>query len=391
MHYRNSALHDVAELLRLRATIDAIIAREAPDVLVLNRDRGADVLECARRAARRVGAPVVAMDVGITSAAFKARTRRSQRHDARRGVSRVVPLLWPGQQRVVDGDPLLFYPPGKTAALALFALLPQHPWINGENGAHAHMMISGRSLDEARADGARCDNAVVVGLPSIDTLYAAHRERDAIAAELIAAHFGGRRNGKRLCVFPLPQLFEHKLMNREHALDEIEAVLAAAERTNQLLIVGSLHPTMDRTHYQHLERAHPDFALATSPLSRVMAAADLSINAFPTTVSWSLLVGAPAVFLDWFEQGYRLDHQPGCVVSRDRSRLTEQLLSTLACADELRVAIRSDVALLPPFDGRCKERAMQVLLDASASRRALGDERGGAARRGASVLATVSR
>lgn len=381
VRYRGSAIHDTAELWRLRNTIDVLVARAAPDVLVLNRDRGADILECARRAAQRIGAPVVAMDIGITSAAFKARTRRSPRHDARHGVNRAVPLLWPGQRRVVDGDDLLFFPAGKTAALALFALLPPHPWANGENGACAHMMISRSSLEEARAEGARCDNAVVVGLPSLDALFAAFRERDAIAAELVAAHFGGRRGDRKLCVFPIPQLYEHKLMSRSRALEEIGAVVAAATRTGRVIVLGSLHPSMERADYQGLEREHPDFALATAPLSRVMAAADVTIHAFPTTVSWSQLVGAPALFLDWFEQGYRMDQQPGCVVNRDRAALTAQLSSTLARAEELRAALRADASLLPPFDGKCRERALIVLQDAVASRSQAGVARGHAARR----------
>lgn len=364
-------VRNAVRLWRLRNGIDALIEREAPDVVVVNRDRGNASIACTLYACARRATPVVAMDPGITSVPFKARTHGGKAYDARRGLNRVVARLWPEQRRVVDGRDMLFHTAGKTAALAALSMLPPRPWANGENGAHLHLMISRGSVAAARAEGARADNAVVVGLPSLDTLYEAqrNRQRAVIAAELRAQQFAHVASvdsaPRQLCILAMPQLSEQKLLPLADVLREIGVILDAIDSTGKLLVIGSLHPSMERARYVALEQGRPLFRIATAPLSRIMSAADISIHAFPTTTLWSLLVGAPALYLDWWRQGYRLDDQPGVVVNRDRARLGDDLAGMLvdARAAELRAAIDASRAReeLPPFDGRCRERALEAL------------------------------
>src|SRR5688572_18209673 len=140
-------------------------------------------------------------------------------------------------------------------------------------------------------------------------------------------------------------------------------------------VLGSLHPSMARGDYEFLcapdaerghraapavgnaERGHRaapaavgPFAIAEEPLSHVMAAADVSINAFPTTTLWSLVVGAATLYLDLWQQGYDVDGLPGCIVVRDRAQLHDAIHTARTTP---RRAPEQDRALLPPFDGRC--------------------------------------
>ena len=194
---------------------------------------------------------------------------------------------------------MLFTTPAKILALWITGMLPRSLWYQGTTFAD-YIMISG--VDErAVYEEAEVDRTKLLpfGSHELDLLYESWPNRAEIRDRLDSSYrLAGSR---RLLILSLPPSMEHEIVPEEVHWRSIHDVLEVLSRVDYQTLI-SLHPRMRPEEYAWLEERYP-VTICKEPLKEVLAAADVFVAAFSSTLKWAVALGIPAINLDLWGLG----------------------------------------------------------------------------------------
>jgi hypothetical protein len=364
------ALIEYAALTRLLrreiSRAEEICAALDPVAVLLSGDRNIFLEPSLMRAARDRGLLTVVVPFAYSGADDVAYMRRDQplnRVDAgpQRALKRWIARRWPRQVYNSPYGAFLFFTPAVTLALARLGLLPPNPWAMG-GGLSDRLAVSGEDdRDWAVRMGVVPEKIVVTGEASHDLLHAAGKRRPALRARLAAER--GIPADQPLIVCAVPQLAEHGIMTWDRHWEEIR-FLAKAQVASGAAVLLSLHPKSDPAAYRFLEE-ETGARLLDEPLRDVLAAADVFVGTYSSTVRWAVLLAIPTVVVDFYGFDYDIyDHFPGVVKVTDKTALEPVLRRLVQSPDDaraLREGQRRAAGRVAPFDGRACHRLIDLV------------------------------
>lgn len=340
-----------------RHAIAHLLDLEKPDAIIIFDDRQIRPDAIAMRLARARSIPTVVAPYASTSLEADLLVRRGDaRHTAPPApcspLARIAAKRYPAQVR----DSTLFYPASVTLALAAVGELPPSPWVLGGGGAETVCTLGPDHRDELICAGVPADHIAVTGQATTDALALGPRDRALLEANL-RAHYQLPEDKPIVCC-AVPQHAEHGMATWQHH-EELTAKLFAALAASGGEVLLSLHPKSKREDYAHLADRY-GLRILDERLSSVLAAVDLFVATFSSTVRWSIGLGIPAVIIDNLASGYQAFRSiPGVTVVRGEDKLTETLHRAvndpLHCS-AMREAAKAGAAKIGPIDGLCARR-----------------------------------
>lgn len=146
--------------------------------------------------------------------------------------------------------------------------------------------------------------------------------------------------------------------------------LAQALRDQGGNVLISLHPRMDPAQYQFLEKEY-HLPIARQRLAEILPAADLFLATFSSTVLWAVLCRIPCLVVDFYNFGYNdFDFITGVEQVDRREEFAPRLAELLSPAgqerrDHLSRENQRWAEELSIFDGHCRQRLVQALVEAA--------------------------
>lgn len=265
------------------------------------------------------------------------------------------------------GADIFFYPPAMTLALENLDLLPPNPWVLGGGLADLMLAEGPHFAKQYAQEGVPAGRIKVVGHPHHDRLHAGWLNRVVLKAGLLAEN--GLDPARPLGILALPQLGEHGQLPWEQHWQEMR-FLAQTLRDQGGNVLLSLHPRMDPTQYQFLEREYR-LPIARRRLAEILPAADLFLATFSSTVLWAVLCRMPCLVVDFYDFGYDVyDFITGVEKVSRREEFAPRLAELLspegqARRDHLSRENQRWAEELSIFDGHCRQRLVQALVDAA--------------------------
>lgn len=342
---------------RLNRIIKGIFDREKPDAIFIFGDRGVRLTGSAIQYGVRNNIPLINLQMAVSSIEFLARNRMNRRQfDANYLPNRIMAAYFPEHVKEIDGQRLMFYTWYCMIALLGLKMMARNPWHNGESFPVYNLLLSEGLRNKAIAEGGVCPNSWIVGQLSLDNLYQIYQNRSLIKCEMLQKYFGSEANLEyEVCVFALPQWAEHDLMPAEKAVDEMRYLLETLAQEDRLYVLLSLHPKMDYITYAHFNDICPHIQLVRDErLSHFLPIANYSLNAFPSTLQWSVLCGQHAIYLNYYNMGYGQNPIPACVSFNNKHTFKEDFRELRQ--RNPRESVRDET--LPPFDGQCGKRIL---------------------------------
>jgi hypothetical protein len=351
-----------AELQRARR----ICARVDPVAILLSGDRNIFLEPALMRATQERGGLGLVIPFaysGRDDVAYMRRNEALNRLDApaQRGLKRWIARRYPRQVYDSPYGEVLFFTPTVTLALARAGMLPPNPWAMG-GGLSDRVAVSGEDDRAASvAVGVPESKIAVTGEPSHDELHQAWRERAVLRARLCQGY--ALDPSRPLAIVAVPQLAEHAIVGWEQHWRDIRFLVEAVASSGASVLL-SLHPKSDPEAYRFLESEFQARLLA-EPLRNVLAAGDVFVATFSSTVRWAVLLGVPTVVVDFWNFAYDIyDHFGGVVKVGERAALAPlvaRLVQDPAARDELRNGHRHSAARVAPFDGRACRRVIDLI------------------------------
>lgn len=363
------AAMNVAAIARDVWLIDSLLRRERPDAVVVFDDRQLRPDLLALRAARRRSIPSVLVPYAVSSLESDLFVRRSDpRYQAgpnSGGATGTAAARWlPGQVR----DGILFYPAGVTVTLGALGHLPPSPWLLGANGADYMCVLGLEHREELLAAGVPAHRVACTGQASSDGLAMSPAASAELASNLRQRY--ELSDGSPLLMCAVPQHAEHGMVSwtvHREAIGNLFAALAASGAA----VLLSLHPKSDRASYSELA-SHHGLRILDERLSSALAAADLFVAAFSSTVRWAIGLGIPAIVIDDLESGYQLYRGLAGVSVVDDHRALAALLHeacrSITALSNLRAHAQLGKQQVGSIDGRAAHRIAEVIATAAVDR-----------------------
>jgi hypothetical protein len=345
--------------------ISAALERERPAALVIFDDRRLQPDGVALRLAKVRRTPVILAPYAASSREARRFVRRGDLRYAAppmqcRMLNRLAARRHPEQ--VADG--MLFYPALETLILGGMGKLPSCPWVLGASGPDVVCALGADHRDQLLNEGVRADRIVVTGQATTDTLAidaaARARLRDRLRAQYRLP------TDRPILVCAVPQQGEHGMTSWDrHRILTAELFRALQESGAGVLL--SLHPKSRREDYLALSSTH-GLEIADERLSELLAAADLFVASFSTTVRWAIGLGIPAFVIDNLNRvnrGYQMYRSvPGVTIVGDHGTLGTMLRNLVADPTKLAVsqtAAAEGMRSLGKVDGRSAARISNVI------------------------------
>ena len=127
----------------------------------------------------------------------------------------------------------------------------------------------------------------------------------------------------------------------------------------------SLHPKMDLRRYRFIE-AEYGIPISTERLVDILPAAGIFAATFSSTVQWAVLCRVPTVLFDFYGFNYPMyESLKGVKVVTDKMAFAPHLRRLLLNQEyylEMSSEQEKMAACISPFDGRCMERILAVIL-----------------------------
>lgn len=256
---------------------------------------------------------------------------------------------------------MLFYTPAKTIALSKMKMLPDNPWCMG--GGFSDLVAVSGSEDRERymRMGVPAQKIVITGQPSHDSLYNLSCRVPELVTMLVQKYSLNR--DKKLVICAVPQLAEHSLLDWDTHWQEIRFLTASLAQTGANVLL-SLHPKSEIEQYRFLEQELSVRILQES-LREVLPAADLFVATFSSTVRWAVLLGIPAVVVDFYGLGYDMyDHLAGIVKVKNKELLVQILQKVLKDQrynESLRSEQQKSAQHIARFDGKVNQRIIDLI------------------------------
>ena len=165
-----------------------------------------------------------------------------------------------------------------------------------------------------------------------------------------------KRKIKNKVAFAIPHLFEHKLMTKKDADNELNKIKDIFLKFDgNLEFVACLHPKQNKTDYLWMNEKN--IMLSDKSLLNEIVDSECLICAFRSVTDWAKLLKIPTIQLDYLAFG--LSTEANGIFNTNNTLELEDYLNELN-KNKLKVS-RIDEELLP-FDDRIKERIENRLL-----------------------------
>jgi hypothetical protein len=337
---------------------ETVINQEKPDCIILYGDRNKGAVPPAIKLARAQKIPLVVLQVATNTKSFLLHSRRENKdYSDQFFLNKMLKRKYPNQWITEKGKEYSFYSWYDTLALSKFGMLPKTPWFEGESWADKNLILSKQVLIDSKAEGAKGDNAVVVGQYSHDLLFENFSKKEIVKKEICGKYFNG--SNKSIIVFAFPQFAEHNLMTKNEALKEIKYISDCINHSDVNVLV-SLHPKMDYEDYKQFENSNLMIA-KDERLSYILPIGDIFITAFESTISWALLCGIVPVFLDFYGLGFSLDKFQGSISFKEKPKFEKEIKEVINNIELYKSNLNQNRDLLPPFDGKSGERILNEI------------------------------
>lgn len=343
-----------------------IIERYAPRAVFLSSDRYLGIEPALIRACRKNCIPTIIMSVAVSGWGDDAAYLR--KNNPVLFVNNLLATSWNRQiarsypQQVYHSrfGKLLFYPAPVIKALADFDMLPANPWnINGFSDFIC--VANPQEKKEYIEHGVPEGKIEVTGQLSYDELFFFNNAKSEIKDRLFSDYAFNK--DKKLIICAVPHLFEHgSLPWRSHwRLTKLLVGVLVSVGQNLLL---SLHPKSDIYKYLPLEKRY-QCRIAKEPCRKIIAAADVFVATYSSTVQWANLCAVPAIVVDFYGFNYTLyDHLEGIVKVTKQADLA-QVLKKMICDKDwyklMQQRLREDSGYKDFFDGMVRERIIRFV------------------------------
>ncbi|MDO6686269.1 MULTISPECIES: hypothetical protein [unclassified Agarivorans] len=248
----------------------------------------------------------------------------------------------------------LFFRPYEQKALSMLGLFPKKPWVLG--GGYSDLMIVDSLREKNRLVdlGGQTDKYVVTGTSSHDHLYEAYNQKEKLKKSVNSDYFNEER---QLLIISLPQYYEHGLCSKVKHFAIIDSMLSEVTSLGYNILV-SLHPKMDPKNYKYLETKF-DLSIATQELSKIIAAADMFLATYSSTITWALMCRVPVVIFDYIALDYDDFYSEFSIpIGKTNEDVIEHLKNSNCI---LKPEFDRKIAMLSPFDGNCFERVLGTI------------------------------
>jgi len=356
------ALRIAFERSRLAASLETI----EPVAIIIFDDRPLMPNYVLRMLALGRNMPVVLIPFAVSTLESDVKLREDKpAHQLGRGPGRWLKSLiarwWPNQTHVESGAGFLFHNVWDTAALIFCGMLPQNPWYVG--GSRPELVCAAGADQRAYflQAGLSEDRIVLTGLPSLDELAESGKTAEVLRRALIAKY---DLTGERaLVVCAVPQYAEHGYLDWEsHKKLTLELFETLAGSGANVLL--SLHPKSQRSSYEE-QAAACGLPILDERLAEILAAADLLVGTFSSTVGWAVGLGIPAFVAATIHSDYQLYRDmPGVVVVEDHAALAGVLSRFVRDQDfrtGLSAAAKQGANRVGRLDGRASERVASAI------------------------------
>jgi hypothetical protein len=375
-------LGELARQVHFYRIYRSFFARERFDCVVAFNDRTKGATPVLLKTCKGKGIPIAWLQISRTIQQRLAHQRLAD-PDYLPGplATRLAQWFAPGHVKHFQGQPVLFYPMYRLIAWLLLGLSPKLPWHNGENFADLKLMISPAHLEAERREGAPCRNVRLVGQFSLDKLLTGLRDRERVRRTLMHTYFPTAHDDLPLLIIGLPQLFEHKVMDLDSAMEEIRHIIAALKTLKSAKVLISLHPKMRHELYKPLCTGSRNLCLLDKErLADAIPAADFYLCAFESTLPWGILCGIRTLFLDYFQLGFDVSRYTSCVKLTSRDHLSTDLTRAVAQGTAsqnpaLARSIQRDQQQFGVFSETCATRIANALWALTSNPQRIKDDR----------------
>lgn len=242
---------------------------------------------------------------------------------------------------------LFYQPPSLLTACEKVGVLSSYPWCLGNGLSDIICVDSEVTAQRYRNDRVHPEKIRIIGDVVYDKIAESFHRRHEIKAVLVRKYKFD--NNRKLIVLALPQLAEQGVMDWEPHWREMRFLVGAVTQAGQNLLI-SLHPRMNSKDYAFLEQEY-SCRIAQERLSEFIAASDVFMANYSSTVVWAVLCGIKTIVVDFYGLNYGFfDYLKSVSIVRDRERLRSTLVE----------AIQGDVA---DFSADWKALSRQAVLD----------------------------
>lgn len=322
-----SELHGYLQLRRKHQMAKKLAQSLTPICAIVSQERPYQFLPVlkALKDSRITTILMLAADSSPDSTAWARRERNSKKSVLKAPISAILNKLikrcLPSQiYRSPWGD-VTFYPPYKILLLRLIGMLPNNPWYQGTTFTD-YIVISG--IDEAAiyADAmVDPDKLLCFGTHELDMLHEHRLKVTQIRHEIIDQY--NLDSNKKILIISLPRLREQALTSEPVHWKAINDILDVLSGQNYNVMV-SIHPNCDLSLYSWIEDQYQVSILKES-LKDTLAAADIFVASYSSTIRWAIGLGIPVINLDFWGFNWRLY----------KNLTGYQTVTTLAELDEL--------------------------------------------------------
>jgi hypothetical protein len=345
-----------------------LIAKElvkelSPETMVVSGDRHLGYEPALLKACREENVRTIIPAMSFTGNRDDltlSRSARMYRADLHPEVAKTYP-----KQSVFDARRkrnVFFYPVHVLKALAQNEMLTEDPWVMG-GGYSALILADGEETKERYIRlGCNAQKIIVTGHTSHDKLKEGYERREVLKTELVRKYSLDRT--KKLIVMALPQLAEHGMMGWDKHREEIGFLMRTLLEVETNCLI-SLHPKMIPGRYRFIGSEY-GIPISMERLVDILPAADVFAATYSSTVQWAALCHIPTVLFDFYGFNYAMyDFLKGVKVVTDKMALTPYLRRLLLDREyylEMSMEQKKMAVRISPFDGRCMERILDVIL-----------------------------
>ena len=259
-----------------------------------------------------------------------------------------------------DGN-FAFYNAGITLALYKNNMLPPNPWVMG-GGNSDIIAVDGEDAKERYIKLGVPENKIIItGHQSHDILYQNYTKKDVIKRKIYEKYYFNPE--KKLIVFGVPHLAEHKILSWSDHWKEIDFLVQTLASLKQNLLL-SLHPKSNFLKYQFLEKKY-NCKIAKEPLVEILVAADCYVATFSSTIQWAILCRIPSVVVDFYNLNYNVFDKFKGVIIVNKKDLLESTIKKILVDENyykfLQTKQNEMAKIIAPFDGKSCARIVEII------------------------------
>jgi len=202
---------------------------------------------------------------------------------------------------------------------------------------------------------------IITGHQSHDILYQNYTKKDVIKRKIYEKYYFNPE--KKLIVFGVPHLAEHKILSWSDHWKEIDFLVQALASLKQNLLL-SLHPKSDFLKYQFLEKKY-NCKIAKEPLVEILVAADCYVATFSSTIQWAILCRIPSVVVDFYNLNYNVFDKFKGVIIVNKKDLLEPTIKKILVDENyykfLQTKQNEMAKIIAPFDGKSCARIVKIV------------------------------